>query len=84
VTVLEKEKEDLDRRLKDEKEATAEAKTDAKNARAEAQATRKRATGLELEVRNMHAYHEKAESATRAGVNRAHTLFVDAYHDLDV
>jgi hypothetical protein len=65
--VLEKEKEDLDRRLKDEKEAAAEAKTDAKNARAKAQATRKHATDLELEVRNMRAYHEKAESSTRDG-----------------
>lgn len=34
VTVLEKEKEDIDRWLNDDKEATVETKTDAENARA--------------------------------------------------
>jgi 3-phenylpropionate/cinnamic acid dioxygenase small subunit len=82
VMVLEMEKEDLSHRLNDDKETTAEAKTDAKNARAEAQDTRQCAAGLELEVRNMCAYREKMESATRVEVDRAHTLFVDAYRDL--
>jgi hypothetical protein len=30
----------------------------------------------------MHAYRERAESTTRAGVDRSHTLFVDEYRDL--
>jgi hypothetical protein len=30
----------------------------------------------------MHGYREKMESATRDRVDRAHTLFVDAYRDL--
>jgi hypothetical protein len=82
VTVLEKEKEDLGHRLNDEKEVAAEAKTDVENARVEAQATHQCAADLELEVRNMRAYCEKTESTTRVGVDRAHTLFVDVYHDL--
>jgi hypothetical protein len=82
VTVLEKEKEDLGRRLNDEKEAAAEAKTDAENTRVEAQAAHQCAADLELEVRNMRAYREKKESTTRAGVDRVHTLFVDVYRDL--
>jgi chromosome segregation ATPase len=82
VTVLEKEREDLSRRLNDEKEATAEAKTDAENARAEAKAAHKCATKLELEVNNMRAYPNKTKLATYDGVDRAHTLFVDVYHDL--
>jgi chromosome segregation ATPase len=70
VTVLEKEKKELGRRLNDEKE-------DAENARVEAQAARKRVADLELEVRNMRNYREKTELATCTGVDRAHTLFVD-------
>jgi chromosome segregation ATPase len=75
VTALEKEKEDLGRRLNDEKE-------DAENAHAEAQAAHKRVADLELEVKNIGGYREKMESATRARVDRAHMLFVDVYHDL--
>jgi hypothetical protein len=54
--MLEKEKEDLSRRLNDEKEATTEATTEAESARAEAQASHKRAVELELMVKSMHAY----------------------------
>jgi regulator of replication initiation timing len=82
VTTLENENEDLGRQLNDEKKATAEAKTEGKSARAEAQAARKRVGELELEVKSMHANRERTESATRAGVDQAHTLFVDAYRDL--
>jgi hypothetical protein len=39
---------------------------------------------LEFELKNMRDHHEKTEYATRAGVDRAHTLFVDVYHDLGV
>jgi chromosome segregation ATPase len=75
VTALEKENEDLFCELNDEKDAAAEAKTEAESAR-------KHAAELELEVKRMHACREKTESATRAGVDQAHTLFVDAYRDL--
>jgi predicted nucleic acid-binding Zn-ribbon protein len=75
VTTLETEKGDLARPLNDEKE-------DAENARVEAQAVRKRVADLELELKNMRDHHERTESVTHAGVDRAHTLFMDAYRDL--
>jgi hypothetical protein len=75
VTALENEKEDLDRWLNDEKE-------DTENTREDAQASHKRVADLEVEVKNMPGYCEKTESATRAGVDRAHSLFVDVYHNL--
>jgi uncharacterized protein (UPF0335 family) len=75
VTTLEKEKEDLGCRLADEME-------DAESAHSEAQAARKRATDLELEPKSMRSHRENTESSTSAGVERAHTLFMDAYHDL--
>ena len=84
MTVLEKEKGDLERPLNDEKEDAAGARTDAEHARAEAQAAHKRDADQEREVKNMRGYHEKTESATRAGVDRVHILFVDAYRDLGV
>ena len=77
VTVLEKEKEDLSRCLNDEKE-------DAEIAHTEAQAARKRVVDLEFELKNMRDHREKTEYATRAGVDRAHTLFLDVYRDLGV
>jgi chromosome segregation ATPase len=82
VKTLEKQNEDLGRRLNDKKDVAAEAKMEAESARAEAQAAYNRAVELELEVKSMSAYREKTESTTRAGVDRAHTLFVDAYRDL--
>jgi hypothetical protein len=75
VMTLEKEIEYLGRRLNVENE-------DAENARTEAQAARKRVVDLELELKNMRGHHEKTESATCAGVDRAHTLFVVACRDL--
>jgi hypothetical protein len=30
----------------------------------------------------MRAYHERVDATTRVGMDRAHTLFVDTYHDL--
>jgi hypothetical protein len=75
VTTLEKEKEDLGHRLTDEKE-------DAEKASVEAQAARKRTADLEVELKNMRGHHERTEFSTRAGVERAHMLFVDAYRDL--
>ena len=82
VTTLEKENEDIGRQLNDEKEVAAEAKMKVESARAEAQATFKCAAELELKVKSMRAYYKKTESATCAGVDQAHTLFVDVYHDL--
>ena len=69
VAALEKENEDLDHRLNDEKDAAAEAKTEAENASAKAQATHKRAAELELEVKSMRAYRERMEAATHVGVD---------------
>jgi hypothetical protein len=34
-------------------------------------------------VKNMRAYHKRVDAARRVGVDRVHTLFIDAYHDLD-
>ena len=74
MTVLEKEREDLNRRLNDGKDTAIGMKTEAENARAESQAARKRTAKLELEVKSMRSYRKKTESATRAGEDRAHTL----------
>jgi hypothetical protein len=30
----------------------------------------------------MCAYHERVDAATRVGMDRTHTLFVEVYHDL--
>jgi hypothetical protein len=40
------------------------------------------ATNMELELRNICSHRETMESSTRTGVERAHTLFVDAYREL--
>jgi hypothetical protein len=81
VGMLEKDNEDLSQRL-NEKYVVAEANTEAQAARAEALAAQKRTVELELEVKNMCAYRGKVEAATWVGVDRAHTLFVDAYRGL--
>jgi predicted nucleic acid-binding Zn-ribbon protein len=89
LSIVEKEREDLGRRLAEEKEdaekARAEAQVasaDAQAARAEAETARKCTTDMELELRNICSHHEKTESSTSVGVERAHTLFVDAYREL--
>ena len=84
VSWLEKETENdnLIRRLSKEKDSADQAKTDAQAARVEAQATQKRTAKLELEVKNMRAYYEKVDATMRVGVDRAHTLFINAYRDL--
>jgi hypothetical protein len=73
LSTVEKEREDIGRRLAEEKE-------DVKKARVESQAARKRA--VDLELKNICGHREKTESSTHAGVERAHTLFVDAYSEL--
>lgn len=82
MTALEKDKEDLGHRLAKEREDTESARSEARATRAEAHAARKHAADLELELKSMCNHHERMESATRAGVERAHTLFVDAYREL--
>jgi hypothetical protein len=37
---------------------------------------------MELELRNIHSHCEKTKASTRAGLKRAHTLFVEAYCEL--
>lgn len=75
VDSLEKENEDLGRQVVGLKDMMA--KTWVK-----AQGTQERATMLESELLAVKAYHEKLEVDTRAGVDRVHSLFVEAYHDL--
>jgi hypothetical protein len=50
--------------------------------RAEAKLALKRAADKELELESLHSYCEKTEASTRVGVERAHTLFVEAYREL--
>jgi hypothetical protein len=69
VTMLEKDNEDLVRRVNHEKDAAAKAKMETEIARAEAQAASKLAAELELEVKSMRANHERMEAATRVGVD---------------
>jgi hypothetical protein len=82
VTALEKEKEDLGRWLADEREDAKSARSEARAAHTEAQDANKRDADLMLELKSMRSHRERTESSTRAGVERAHTLFVDAYCDL--
>jgi hypothetical protein len=96
LLAVEKEKEDLGRRLAVEKEGAETARTEAQAARAEAQAVRteaqascakaktarKHITDMELEPRNICSHCEKTKASTRARVKQAHTLFVEAYCEL--
>jgi chromosome segregation ATPase len=89
LSAAEKEREDLGRQLAEEKEDAEKAHAEAQAARAEAQViraeakiARKRDADMELELRNIHNHCEKTEASTRAGVERAHTLFVEAYREL--
>jgi hypothetical protein len=50
--------------------------------RAKASLALKRATNTEFGLKSLHSYSEKTEASTYAGVERAHTLFVDAYREL--
>ena len=51
--------------------------------RAEADLALKRAADKESELKSLRSYCEKTEASTHAGVERAHTLFVEAYRELD-
>jgi hypothetical protein len=89
LTAAETEKEDLIYRLAEEREGAEKAHVEAQAAGAEADAAcaevslaLKRAADAELGLKSLCSYTEKMEASTRARVERAHTLFVDAYHDL--
>jgi hypothetical protein len=89
LSAAEKEREDLSRRLAEENEGTERARAKAQVTRAEADAVRakaklalKRAADKGSELKSLCSYCEKTEASTRAGVERAHTLFVEAYPKL--
>jgi hypothetical protein len=89
LSTIEKEREDLGCRFAEEKEGAERARAKAQVARAEADAMRaeadlalKRAAAKELELKSLRSYCEKTEASTHAGVERAHTLFVEAYREL--
>jgi hypothetical protein len=89
LMVVETEKEDLSRRLAEEREgaekACAEGQaacTEADAARAEASLALKHAADVESGLKSLCSYTKKMEASTRAGVERAHTMFVDAYREL--
>ena len=50
--------------------------------RAEAELALKRVADKESELESLRSYCEKTEASTRVGVERAHTLFVEAYREL--
>jgi chromosome segregation ATPase len=91
LSAIEKAREDLSRRLAEEKEGAKKARAEAQAACAEADAARaeadlalKRVTDKESELKILCSYSEKTEAYTRADVERAHMLFVDAYRELGV
>ena len=73
-------KEDLSRRLAKEREGAKKARAEAQAARAEASLALRRATNAESVLKSLRCYTERTEASTRSGVERAHALFVDAYH----
>jgi hypothetical protein len=93
LSAAEAEKEDLGRQLAVEKENTERARAEAQVARdrahTETQAARaevnlalQRAADAESGHRSLHGYLDTVETSTRTGVDRAHKLLVDAYHEL--
>jgi hypothetical protein len=89
LSAVEAEKEDLARRLVVEKEDANRACTEAQATRAEAKLAcaeanlaLKRAIEAESSHRGLRGYLDKAEASAHTRVDRAHTLFVDAYQQL--
>jgi hypothetical protein len=89
LSTVEAEKEDLGRRLAAKKEdadkACAEAqaaRVDAKLARAEANLALQHSAEAEMNHRSLRGYLDKAEASTRAGVDRARVLLMDAYRQV--
>jgi hypothetical protein len=79
---VEAEKEDLSRWLAEEREGAEKARVEAQATRAEASLALKHADDMESGLKSLCSYTEKAEASTRAGVERAHALFMDAYLEL--
>jgi chromosome segregation ATPase len=82
-------KEDLRRRLAEERrdanKACAEAQSaqaEAKLARAEASLTRQRAEEMDTRLGSLRDRLDKTEASTRAEVEQTHTQLVDAYQEL--
>jgi hypothetical protein len=84
LTSAEAEKEDLSRRLAEEREGAQRAHAEAQAARAEASLALKRATDAKSGLKSLCGYAKKMEATTRARVDRAHALLVDAYRQLGV
>jgi hypothetical protein len=89
LAAAEAEKEDLRRRLAEERrdanKACAEAQSaqaEAKLARAEASPARQRAKELETRLGSLCDRLDKTEASTHAEVERTHTQLVDAYREL--
>jgi hypothetical protein len=55
---------------------------DRRDVQREAELALKRAVDKESELKSVRNYCEKTKASTRAGVERAHTLFVEAYREL--
>jgi hypothetical protein len=89
VATMETEKMDLWRQLAEERREANKAIADAQAAQAEAKVAwaegslaRQRAEELEARFNALRSRVDKADSSTRAEVERTHTQFVDAYHEL--
>jgi hypothetical protein len=89
LAATETEKEDLSRRLAEEREGAEKARAKAQAVRAETDAANveaslalKHAADAESGLKSLRSYTERTEASTRTGVERAHTLFVDAYREL--
>jgi hypothetical protein len=82
LSAAEAEKEDLARRLTTEKEDADRACVEAQAARAEANLALQRVVEAELSHRGLRGYLDKTEASTRTGVDRAHTLLMNAYRQL--
>jgi hypothetical protein len=55
---------------------------DRRDVQREAKLALKRVADKESELKSVRNYCEKTKASTRAGVERAHTLFVEAYREL--
>jgi hypothetical protein len=94
LSAAEKEREDHGRRLAEEREDAEKAHAEAQATRAKAQTVRMEAQAMraeaeiarkravDMELRNICSHCEKTEASTRTDVEWAHTLFVEAYHEL--
>jgi hypothetical protein len=68
LTAAEADKEDLSRRLAEEREGAEKARAEAKAVRAEASLALKHATDVESGLKSLGSYAEKTEASTHAGL----------------